>query len=65
VDSARQTGLDSFFQVVLIVVKSGDRAGNKNSRKLLKSTPTLMITHQPEAPQSNIVDRLIQREKLV
>jgi len=48
-DSARKTGLDSILQEVLTVVESGDAGGEKNSRNLRKSAPTLLIAPEVEA----------------
>ena len=58
-DSERQTGLESVFQKVPIVVESGDGGNNKNTRDLRKSAPTLQIALEPEEPWTNGDNRRI------
>ena len=63
-DSARQSGIESTFRVVLTV--DGERRvmtfeGDEASRNPGESAPTLLIVQQPEVVLTNGDDRRIQR----
>jgi len=64
-DSARQIGLESTFQEVLILVESDDGGNNKKTRILEKRGPTLLVAQEPGALWTNGDDKQIQLVKLV
>src|SRR5271154_1530350 len=64
-DSARQTGLESTIQRSSDCSGKWICGGDKNSRNLPKSAPTLLVAQQPDALWINGDDRQIQRVKLV